>query len=108
MQQYLDIEIEGVASHGGLTGLNNLNFWENHTAKDFGIKYEAYDKSESFGLFWNSLYVSDSEWLNWKYYLDGVKLEKMQNYFIDYASHNNKIIYLLIHPETFYRIHPYD
>lgn len=108
LQQNLGVKIEGVASHGGLTGLNNLDFWGNYTAKEVGVKYEAYDRSPSFGLFWNSLYVSDSEWLNWKYYLDGVKLESMQSSFIDYASLNNKIIYLLIHPETFYQNHPYE
>ena len=32
-KDYFDINIKGVASHGGRTGLNNLDFWE----KEIGI-----------------------------------------------------------------------
>ena len=62
LENMLDIEIKGIASHGGGTGLNNLDFWENRDAKQFGLLYEAYDRSDAFGLFHNSRYISDSEW----------------------------------------------
>ena len=47
LNRMLEIKIEGIASHGGATGLNNLDFWKNKKASDFGCKYEAYDKSDS-------------------------------------------------------------
>ena len=50
-------KIYGTASHGDLTGYNNLAFWQRHQPSDFGLLYEAYDPR-----LWNSCrYVSDSE-----------------------------------------------
>lgn len=68
LNRMLKIEIKGVASHGGVTGLNNLDFWKDRRPVDFGLAYEAYDKSAAFGLFDNSFYISDSEWTRWKCY----------------------------------------
>ena len=37
---------EGVASHGGMTGLNNLDFWKDREPSDFGLTYEAYREQD--------------------------------------------------------------
>tara|TARA_B100000963_G_scaffold143536_1_gene125043 strand:+ start:2724 stop:3440 length:717 start_codon:yes stop_codon:yes gene_type:complete len=102
------IEVKGVASHGGFTGFNNLDFWKQHTAKDFGLLYEAYDKELNFNLFDNSLYVSDSEWTRWKCYSQG-KLQK-NDYRTpsEHAMDNHELIYLLIHSDTYFDRHFYE
>ena len=46
-----DFKVKGVASHGGLTGYNNLDFWQTRLPGDFGLLYEAYDETENFNLF---------------------------------------------------------
>lgn len=71
LNQMLDISVQGVASHGGLTGLNNLDFWKEKKAADFGLLYEAYDTQPAFNLFNESYYISDSEWTRWKCYDKG-------------------------------------
>lgn len=108
LEQLLGIKVNGVASHGGLTGLNNLHFWDSYSPLDFDLKYEAYDKEKEFGLFWNSLYISDSDWTQWKFYMDGNQIEIIEPNFLDFALKNKKIIYMLIHPETFYHNHPHE
>ena len=81
-----DIDIKGIASHGGSTGLNNLDFWKSHSPHEFNIAYEAYEDSESFDLFNNSFYISDSEWTHWKCYDNGklCKGETTKKSFISY------------------------
>ena len=51
IDRMFNIKVAGVASHGGMTGLNNLDFWKDKKASDFGLAYEAYDKEPSFNLF---------------------------------------------------------
>jgi len=101
LSKMFNTKILGIASHGGNTGLNNLSFWENHKAKDFGLLYEAYDDSKAFGLFKNSLYVSDSEWTQWKCYRFGKLVEGDQRSLSEHVLDRPKLIYLLIHPETY-------
>ena len=104
----LDIKIRGVASHGGMTGLNNLDFWKSRTSEEFGLKYEAYDREGAFNLFSNSVYISDSEWIKWKCYNKG-KLKLNDNRTPDkHFEEKHSIIYLLIHPETYYDRHFYE
>lgn len=52
-------EVVGAASHGGLTGLNNLDFWNDQRPEDHGLLYEAYDREPAFDLFHNSFYISE-------------------------------------------------
>ena len=40
LNRMFNIEIKGVASHGGMTGLNNLDFWSDHHPSEFGLMYE--------------------------------------------------------------------
>ena len=42
MEAMLGSKVFGAASHGGLTALNNLDFWTDHDASEFGLSYEAY------------------------------------------------------------------
>lgn len=103
-----DYKVVGIASHGGRTGLNNLNFWENHSPADFGLLYEAYDTEPSFDLFRQSLYLSDSEWVRWKCYRYGKLIPGDYRDLGEHLDEHPNLIYLLIHPETFFHEHPYE
>lgn len=108
LNRMLRINIKGVASHGGMTGLNNLDFWDNHSPRDFGLVYEAYDKHHSFGLFESSFYISDSEWTRWKCYDNGVLCVGDHRTIEEHAQNKHPLIYLLIHSDTYYLRHPYE
>jgi len=108
LNRMLDIEIKGIASHGGTTGLNNLDYWKNNNPSDFNLIYEAYDNSDKFNLFYNSFYISDSEWTRWKCYKYGELQAGDHRTFADHLLDKHKLIYLLIHPDTFYDRHPYE
>jgi len=102
-----DIKINGVASHGGLTGNNNLSFWENRDAKEYGLEYEAYDK-RNLGAFDNSLYVSDSEFTRWKCYRNGILASGDLRSPAEHIPDKPELIYMLIHPENYYERHAYE
>lgn len=102
------IDVQGVASHGGMTGLNNLDFWKTKKAQDLGLSYEAYDDSESFGLFEKSFYISDSEWTRWKCYDKGRLLQGNHHSLGEHLSDSHKLVYLLIHSDTYYMSHFYE
>ena len=108
LENYLEIDIKGIASHGGNTGLNNLDFWKMNKPTDFDCLYEAYENSESFSLFHDSLYVSDSEWCRWKTYDKG-KLDVGNNSTLgDHLNKQAKLVYCLIHSDTYYNKHMYE
>jgi hypothetical protein len=104
----LEISIKGVASHGGMTGLNNLDFWKNKTAKEFGLVYEAYENSATFNLFEESFYISDSEWTQWKCYDHGKLVVGDKRSPSQHILNKHKLIYLLIHPDTYFDRHFYE
>lgn len=108
LNEMLGVKVKGVASHGGLTGLNNLDFWKNRDPSDFGLLYEAYDETEAFGLFKNSFYISDSEWYRWKCYDNGELIPGDNRSLAEHLSNNHPLIYLLIHPDTYYDKHIYE
>ncbi len=108
LNRMLDINIVGVASHGGMTGLNNLDFWKDKKASDFGLLYEAYDAQPVFDLFNNALYVSDSSWTYWKCYQDGKLCEGDRRNLAEHAEAGHPVIYSLIHPDTYYNEHFYE
>lgn len=108
LSRMLGIQVRGVASHGGMTGLNNLDFWKDREPADFDLTYEAYRGSKTKNLFENSLYLSDSEWTRWKCYRNG-KLNEIDNrclseHLIDFPQ----VVYFLIHPDTFFDHHFYE
>lgn len=103
-----NVKISGIASHGGATGINNLDFWSNRIAQDYGLDYEAYDATNEFGLFNSSLYVSDSEWTQWKSYQNGKLLKNDRSSLAEHARDGHSIIYLLIHPDTYFDLHIYE
>jgi hypothetical protein len=100
--------VQGVASHGGMTGLNNLDFWRGKSPGEFGLAYEAYDTSDAFNLFNDSIYVSDSEWTRWKCYDKGVLREGDRRSFGEHLASRHPLIYLLIHSDTYYDRHIYE
>ena len=108
LESMLEIRIRGVASHGGQTGLNNLDFWKSRVPSDFLLEYEAYDDSKQFGLFGRSLYISDSEWTRWKCYSNGKLLNGDRRSLLEHLEEAPPLVYLLIHPETFFEVHPYE
>ncbi len=103
-----DIDIKGIASHGGSTGLNNLDFWKSHSPHEFNIAYEAYEDSESFDLFNNSFYISDSEWTHWKCYDNGKLCKGDFSTLGEHLKNEHNKIYLLIHSDTYYHEHFYE
>lgn len=108
LNRILGITVRGVASHGGMTGLNNLDFWRDRSPADFGLAYEAYDKTDAFGLFESSFYISDSEWTRWKCYDRGNLCAGDRRPFEEHARTKHPLVYLLIHPDTYYDGHPYE
>lgn len=108
INEMFKISITGVASHGGMTGLNNLDFWKDKKASDFGLLYEGYDKEPAFNLFQEGFYVSDSEWVRWKCYDKGALKAGDTRSLSDHAADGHPLIYSLIHPDTYFDHHFYD
>jgi hypothetical protein len=108
LNRMLDIRIEGVASHGGMTGSNNLDFWNGRSAADFGLSYEAYDKNPAFNLFHESFYVSDSEWTRWKCYDKGKLVSEDRRSPAEHARARHPLLHLLIHPDSYFDRHFYE
>jgi hypothetical protein len=102
------ITVKGVASHGGSTGLNNLDFWRDKKAADFGLLYEAYDRQPEFNLFQESIYVSDSEWTRWKCYAKGELVKDDRQSLADHAQNGHQVLHSLIHPDTYFDRHIYE
>lgn len=107
INRMFDIKINGVASHGGMTGLNNLDFWKDKSPNKYGLLYEGYDK-EDYNLFQESFYISDSEWTKWKCYNKGVLVKDDQRSFEEHLLCNHLVIHLLIHPDTYFNSHFYE
>ncbi|MBA3662168.1 MAG: hypothetical protein H0W64_10590 [Gammaproteobacteria bacterium] len=108
LNRIFDIKITGVASHGGMTGLNNLDFWKDKKPRDFNLGYEAYDTEPEFDLFHNSLYVSDSCWTYWKCYNNGKLIENDHRNLGDHLKQGKPLVYSLIHPENYFNHHFYE
>jgi hypothetical protein len=108
IETMFDIKVKGVASHGGLTGLNNLDFWKDKKAADYGLLYEAYDKEPGFNLFQEAFYISDSEWTRWKCYDKGKLVAGDHRTPAEHLADKHELIHLLIHPDTYYFRHVYE
>lgn len=108
IEQVFDIKVKGVASHGGMTGLNNLDFWRTKRAADYGLLYEAYDKEPGFNLFQEAFYISDSEWTRWKCYDKGKLVVGDHRTPAEHLIDKHELIHLLIHPDTYYFRHIYE
>ena len=104
MRTILDTPILGIASHGGLTGLNNLDFWENHRPDEFGAVYEAYGDC----VMKAGTYVSDSMWIHWKSYKSGVLQAGDIRSPSEIANDDAPmLLYMLNHPDTYFDRHIY-
>lgn len=98
---------KGVAGHGGATGLNNQDVFRDTPVERFDLVYEGYDSGES-GIFSNSRYVSDSLWTKWKAYDRGVLMDGDHRTLEEHTLENPELLYVLIHPDTFYFEYPYE
>lgn len=108
LETMFNTTIKGVASHGGLTGLNNLDFWNDHDPERYNLLYEAYDDNH-LKLFKNSFYISDSEWTQWKCYDRGIHVKDDRRSFGEHIKNGkHRLIYLLIHPDTYFDKHIYE
>ncbi|MGX7927487.1 hypothetical protein ACWPMX_13045 [Tsuneonella sp. HG094] len=108
METMFGHSVVGIASHGGMTGINNLDFWRDREAGEFGALYEAYEENGGFDLFNRSLYVTDSEWTRWKAYRDGKRIDGDQRSLAEHLEDAPPLVYLLIHPETYFDRHVYE
>lgn len=102
LERMLNVKISGVASHGGMTGWNNLDFWENHKPSEFNLLYEGYDKEPAYNLFQEAFYISDSEWTRWKCYDKGVRFEGDTRSIKEHIKDGHALIHLLVHPDTYF------
>jgi hypothetical protein len=102
LNRMFGIKISGLASHNGMTGLNNLDFWKDKKASDYGLLYEAYD------WFNETFYISDSEWTQWKCYDKGNLQEVDTRSLTEHVMDGHPIIYLLIHSDTYFDRHCYE
>ncbi len=108
MERIFNIKIKGVASHGGITGYNNLDFWKDQKPATHGIAYEAYDHEPEFNLFQESRYVSDSEWVRWKSYDNAVRRDGDNRPPSEHAAEGIPVLCLLVHPDTYFDHNFYD
>lgn len=108
LNSMLGINIQGVASHGGLTELNNLDFWKERRPADFGLLYEAYDRHPEFNLFYDAIYVSDANWTTWKCYNQGTLIDGDTRTLGEHIEAGHDLIYTLIHPATYFDQHFYE
>ena len=97
-----NITVKGIASHGGMTGFNNLDFWKENEASDHGLDYEAYD------WFDKTFYISDSDWTKWKCYDKGKLLRGNDKPPSEHLHDEHNLLYLLIHSDTYYKDHFYE
>lgn len=91
-------KIYGTASHGDITPYNNLDFWNSNLPQEYGLLYEAYDKR----LWDHCRYVSDSEWVQWKAYENGIRLDNDRRTPLEHLEEMPPIFHLLTHPESWY------
>ena len=101
-------QVKSVASHGGSTGYNNLDFWTNRKPKEFNLLYEGYDNEPEFNLFQEAFYISDSEWTQWKCYDKGKLVVNDRRSPIEHLKDDHQLVHLLIHPDTYFDNHIYE
>ena len=104
LETIIGTKIYGSASHGDMTGFNNLDFWQKRNPSMFNLLYEAYDEA----LWKHCRYVSDSEWVHWKAYQDGALIEGDRRTPAEHAQEGEKLMLLLTHPESWYDRYIYE
>ena len=106
--QIFNYKVKSIASHGGSTGYNNLDFWKDKKPRDYNLLYEGYDKEPEYNLFQEAFYISDSEWTQWKCYDKGKLVENDTRSPSEHILDGHHLIHLLIHPDTYYDKHIYE
>ncbi len=98
-----NIKICGVASHGGLTGFNNLDFWSIYKPSKFDLLYEAYDP-----ILFDNYYVSLLLLTGWKHYYKSKLIQNEKRCLCEIINQNHRVIYGLMHPIKLYEAHIYE
>jgi peptidoglycan/xylan/chitin deacetylase (PgdA/CDA1 family) len=104
LQTLTGVQVHGTASHGDMTGYNNLDYWKSHRAQEFGLSYEAYDAP----LWKHCRYVSDSEWVRWKAYENGNLISGDRRSPAEHAKDKPRVLHVLTHPESWYDRYIYE
>jgi len=104
LNEMLDIKINGIASHGGITSYNNLDFWKKYDPSKFNLEYEAYDSI----LFDKSFYISLLLLTGWKCYDKGILVKDDKRCFCEHLDQGHELIYCNTHPIKLYERHPYE
>lgn len=104
LETVIGVDVYGTASHGDMTGFNNLHFWSQHRPSKFGLLYEAYDEK----LWQHCRYVSDSEWVRWKAYHNGKLIEGDRRTPAEHAQEGVPVLHVLTHPESWYDRYIYE
>lgn len=104
LDSMLNIKVNGIASHRGLTIYNNLDFWKHNKPQDYGLVYEAYENR----LFNHSFYVSDALITSWKSYNNGDLQIGDNKCLCEHLKDNHNILYVLTHPMSYYERHIYE
>lgn len=99
-------KILGSASHGSRYPMNNQDLFSHFSLEQLDLHYQAYDM-EPGGLFFESRYVSDSEWTRWKAYDCGRLLDNDPRAPELHALDSN-LLYVLVHPDTYYKVHSFE
>lgn len=102
-EEMFNFQANGVASHGGLTGYNNLDFWKENKAKDCDLYYEAYDE-----IFFKNFYISLLLLTGWKCYDNGQLQVGNNKCLCKHLDDNHRVIYCNIHPIKLYERHIYE
>ena len=89
----LDYQVKGVCPHVDWTEYNNLDFFQANDIKDYGLDYQAYDKT----FFEDNFYISDGQHYYWKNYDHGKLLEQQSCPCVVFEKEVPNI-YLLTHP----------
>lgn len=98
-------------SMAGLRGQPDSNiqdFWKSCLSSEVLLEDVAYDDSKQFGLFGRSLFISESEWTRWNGYSNGKLLHGDRRSLLEHLEKAPPLVYLLIYPETFFEVHPYE
>jgi peptidoglycan/xylan/chitin deacetylase (PgdA/CDA1 family) len=104
LQTLSGARVYGTASHGDMTGYNNLDFWATHRPQQFGLLYEAYDAP----LWKHCRYVSDSEWVRWKAYENGELIAGDRRSPDVHGKEGPRVLHVLTHPESWYERYIYE
>jgi hypothetical protein len=101
----IGVPVTGVACHGDITPDNNLDYFQDTSAADLGLVYEAYD-DDGLDLFGKSWYITDGHFWKWRAFENGT-LTDNQECLCKHVGALHTPLYSLVHPHVWYSRHPH-